>query len=160
MAPGLYVIDNLGNEYAGFVWFTSDSKMLCELLMDKAIFKVIEQTYHLDVRPLIEIVHDALPDAYQAIYTSWDEYRAAMWHDLQAFELCLTSLLALLQSDQHSYHLLEEARQNSGTETLNYDTFEDTYFVDGFFINDLSDLLKIIRHAKSQGATRIQLQAV
>lgn len=143
-------------------WFPdSDSKLFCELLLDRQLIQVIARLTGVDVEPLLTIASDeGIYPTETHEYESFEEYQEAKWQPLEQLRQCIQHIIVVLDQRPTIYKELENLRGTLGVESFNGHLFTDPYFIGGGFRQELTDLLDILEDARTRGTQSVRLLAV
>ena len=145
----LHIQDDQGQHHHASLLFESDTKILCWHLLDWSLMMVLEQYTDLNFDSLICFDGEA-PDAEE------DEIEVA-WQPLKELKDCLSGLVERLSQQEDIYEALEAKRQETGLVAWDGSTFEDPYFAEGGFYQDLTDLLKLLEELQAKGVEAVRL---
>ncbi|NPA06834.1 MAG: hypothetical protein GXO54_05450 [Chloroflexi bacterium] len=140
-------------------WFTkTDSKLLCNYLFfehlwqtgnDPDVIGMLKEHFGLDISPLLKVasedlsLEDWLAEGYgdEAEWRKQMEINQAAWQPPQALIQSLRAFLQALDSEPDVFEKLG---------------ISDAYFVEGYFKQDLIDLLRMAEWAQNAGARRVR----
>lgn len=138
-------------------WFTkSDSKALVSYIAElesragavpNSLGKLVEH-FDLDIQPLLKIAGQEFTieelGISEAEFQEYQESNQAAWQSPQELIDCLQAFIQKIDDEPEVFSRLQ---------------ITDDYFLRGFFIQDLLDLIHMAEWAKDNGAAKLKLEA-